>query len=83
MLEYKACSEDYREKTTQANVLELGFVMRKMYKAGHQDHPLDYYIVVTDLDRGFYTEAGLFAGRSIIQTTFIIWAIFNNLKNDF
>jgi hypothetical protein len=82
MLEYDACSVHYRENTTQANLLELGFAMRKLFKASHQDHPLDYYIVMNDLEQGYYAEAGIFAGRSIIQAIYIAFAVLSSLNND-
>ena len=62
--------------------MEMVFVMRKLYKSGYEDHPLDYYIVESDLDRGYYIEAGLFAGRSVIQATYVTYAVLSNLKND-
>ena len=80
MLEYRALSENYREKTTSANFVELCFVMRQMYKAGHEDHPLDYYIVVSDLERGYFLEAGLFAGRSLVSGAFVAYAVASSLR---
>jgi hypothetical protein len=82
VLEYTACSSHYRENTTSANLIELGVAIRKLFKASYDDHPLDYYIVLIDLEKGYFVEAGFFAGKSMVQAIYVMRAVYSSLMND-
>lgn len=57
-------------------------MFRKMMKRGYRDHPLDFYIVSSDLDEEKFVEAGFLAGHSLVQAAFVFHLVMQYSMSD-